>query len=169
MRDNIALTQSLVPGLPGVPSHSLSAGAAPVDGGGLGGLAAGAGAYSRSRAAWRACPQVPAILRSAGLRHRRCRVFCRVMRRGGLSERYTRYKGPAGPLLLRPVECGFTRGEGWSMAMSEVPERATKEGEPGLDGASDELARSLGSVWKRFSGQRPKSASVEIEQDIVRC
>ena len=53
--------------------------------------------------------------------------------------------------------------------MSEVPERATKEGEPGLDGASDELARSLGSVWKRFSGQRPKSASVEIEQDIVRC
>jgi hypothetical protein len=35
--------------------------------------------------------------------------------------------------------------------------------------ASDELARSLGSVWHRFSGQRPKSTNVEIEKDVIRC
>jgi hypothetical protein len=35
--------------------------------------------------------------------------------------------------------------------------------------ASEEIARSLGSVWQRFSGQRPKSTNVEIEKDVVRC
>jgi hypothetical protein len=35
--------------------------------------------------------------------------------------------------------------------------------------ASDEIARSLGSVWQRFSGHRPKSTNVEIEKDVVRC
>jgi hypothetical protein len=37
------------------------------------------------------------------------------------------------------------------------------------DSTSDEIARSLGSVWQRFSGQRPKSTSVEIERNVVRC
>jgi hypothetical protein len=35
--------------------------------------------------------------------------------------------------------------------------------------ACEEIARSLGSVWQRFSGQRPKSTNVEIEKDVVRC
>jgi hypothetical protein len=35
--------------------------------------------------------------------------------------------------------------------------------------ASEEIARSLGSVWQRFSGHRPKSTNVEIEKDVVRC
>jgi hypothetical protein len=35
--------------------------------------------------------------------------------------------------------------------------------------ASEEIARSLGSVWQRFSGRRPKSTNVEIEKDVVRC
>ena len=33
------------------------------------------------------------------------------------------------------------------------------------DATSDEIARSLGSLWQRFSGQRPKSTSVEIERE----
>jgi hypothetical protein len=37
------------------------------------------------------------------------------------------------------------------------------------DAASAEIARSLGSVWQRFSGQRPKSTSVEISKDAVSC
>jgi hypothetical protein len=37
------------------------------------------------------------------------------------------------------------------------------------DATSDEIARSLGTVWQRFSGQRPKSTSVEIERNVVRC
>jgi len=41
--------------------------------------------------------------------------------------------------------------------------------EPTRDSTSDELARSLGSAWQRFSGQRPKSTNVEIEKDVVRC
>jgi hypothetical protein len=44
----------------------------------------------------------------------------------------------------------------------------------GSDGAggnatSEEIARSLGSVWQRFSGQRPKSTTVEIDKDVIRC
>ena len=44
----------------------------------------------------------------------------------------------------------------------------------GSDGASanttsDEIARSLGSVWQRFSGQRPKSTTVEVDRDVIRC
>lgn len=40
---------------------------------------------------------------------------------------------------------------------------------PAGNTASEEIARSLGSVWQRFSGQRPKSTNVEIEKDVVRC
>jgi hypothetical protein len=44
----------------------------------------------------------------------------------------------------------------------------------GPDGAGDnttsqEIARSLGSVWQRFSGQRPRSTNVEIDRDVIRC
>jgi hypothetical protein len=39
----------------------------------------------------------------------------------------------------------------------------------GGDTTSDEIARSLGSVWQRFGGRRPKSASVEIEKNRITC
>jgi hypothetical protein len=48
--------------------------------------------------------------------------------------------------------------------MSDPQEHA-----PSGDATSDEIARSLGSVWQRFSGARPKSTSVEIERNVVRC
>jgi hypothetical protein len=53
--------------------------------------------------------------------------------------------------------------------MSEAPEESADEGGVGIDATSDEIARSLGSVWQRFSGQRPKSTNVEIDHDVVRC
>jgi hypothetical protein len=53
--------------------------------------------------------------------------------------------------------------------MNEVPEAPTGVGGLEIDARSDEIARSLGSVWQRFSGQRPKSTNVEIDQDVVRC
>jgi hypothetical protein len=34
---------------------------------------------------------------------------------------------------------------------------------------SAEIARSLGAVWHRFSGTRPKTMSVEVKSDVVRC
>jgi hypothetical protein len=37
------------------------------------------------------------------------------------------------------------------------------------DEASNEIARSLGAVWHRFSGHRPKTMSVEVTKDAVRC
>jgi hypothetical protein len=44
----------------------------------------------------------------------------------------------------------------------------------GSDGAGantspDDIARSLGSVWQRFSGERPSSTTVEIDKDVIRC
>jgi hypothetical protein len=53
--------------------------------------------------------------------------------------------------------------------MNEVPEGPTDVVGLEADARSDEIARSLGSVWQRFSGQRPKSTNVEIDQDVVRC
>jgi hypothetical protein len=38
-----------------------------------------------------------------------------------------------------------------------------------LDRTSEEIARSLATVWRDFSGQRPKSTNVEIGKDVVRC
>jgi hypothetical protein len=52
--------------------------------------------------------------------------------------------------------------------MRDPQEQASDEGRSGVD-ASNEIARSLGAVWQRFSGQRPKSTSVEMGQDVVRC
>ena len=49
------------------------------------------------------------------------------------------------------------------------PQEHTGDVGSGGDTTSDEIARSLGSVWQRFSGQRPKSTSVEIEKNVVRC
>jgi hypothetical protein len=48
------------------------------------------------------------------------------------------------------------------------PQQASDNGGPGVD-VSSEIARSLGVVWQRFSGQRPKSTSVEMGKDVVRC
>lgn len=49
-----------------------------------------------------------------------------------------------------------------------------QQSEPSASGsppsaASEEIARSLGSVWQRFAGQRPRSTSVEIDKNTVRC
>jgi hypothetical protein len=35
--------------------------------------------------------------------------------------------------------------------------------------SSNQIARSLGSIWGAFSGQRPKSTTVEIGRDVVTC
>jgi hypothetical protein len=43
------------------------------------------------------------------------------------------------------------------------------EGDSSELAASNELARSLGTVWQRFSGARPKSTNVEIDRNAVRC
>ena len=53
--------------------------------------------------------------------------------------------------------------------MADPQEHASAENGSGGDTTSDQIARSLGSVWQRFSGQRPKSTSVEIEKNVVRC
>ncbi len=53
--------------------------------------------------------------------------------------------------------------------MGDPTEPASREDGSGGDSASDQIARSLGSVWLRFSGQRPKSTTVEIEKHVVRC
>jgi hypothetical protein len=39
----------------------------------------------------------------------------------------------------------------------------------GDQAVSDEIARSLGAVWHRFSGRRPKAMSVEVQREVVRC
>jgi hypothetical protein len=39
----------------------------------------------------------------------------------------------------------------------------------GANTSSEEIAQSLGSVWQRFSGQRPSSTTVEIDKDVIRC
>ena len=38
-----------------------------------------------------------------------------------------------------------------------------------VDPASDEIARSLGTVWQRFSGDRPQSTEVEVGKNAVTC
>ena len=53
--------------------------------------------------------------------------------------------------------------------MSDAQEQGTAGSEPAGNETSDQIARSMGSVWQRFSGQRPKSTSVEIERNVVRC
>lgn len=34
---------------------------------------------------------------------------------------------------------------------------------------SDEITRSLGAVWHRYSGRRPRAMSVEVDASVVRC
>jgi hypothetical protein len=53
--------------------------------------------------------------------------------------------------------------------MSDPQEQATAGDESTGNETSDQIARSMGSVWQRFSGARPKSTSVEIERNVVRC
>jgi hypothetical protein len=53
--------------------------------------------------------------------------------------------------------------------MSEAQEHTTAGDESTGNATSDQIARSMGSVWQRFSGARPKSTSVEIERNVVRC
>jgi hypothetical protein len=52
--------------------------------------------------------------------------------------------------------------------MSDASEHASGEAEYD-DPASKEIARSLSSIWQRFSGQRPRSMTVEMEPNVVRC
>jgi hypothetical protein len=55
--------------------------------------------------------------------------------------------------------------------MSDLEQQTADDGESraDVDAASEEIARSLGSVWQRFSGQRPKSTSVEMSRGVVTC
>ncbi len=53
--------------------------------------------------------------------------------------------------------------------MQDLQEQVPDQDESGVDRTSGEIARSLGTVWRNFSGQRPKSTSVEIRNDSVRC
>ena len=39
----------------------------------------------------------------------------------------------------------------------------------GDQAVSEEIARSLGAVWHRFSGRRPKAMSVDVQREVVRC
>jgi hypothetical protein len=55
------------------------------------------------------------------------------------------------------------------IAMSELKEEQADLAESGIDATSDEIARSLGTVWQRFSGQRPKATTVEMGEDVVKC
>ena len=52
--------------------------------------------------------------------------------------------------------------------MPESPDH-TPDGDRSEADAGTEIARSLGSAWQRSSGSRPKSTSVEIGKDVVRC
>jgi hypothetical protein len=50
------------------------------------------------------------------------------------------------------------------------PQAQTPEEDGSGEGTtSDQIAKSMGSVWHRFSGERPNSTTVEIHQDLVRC
>lgn len=53
--------------------------------------------------------------------------------------------------------------------MRDLEEQQADGGGPGIDAAPAEIARSLGSVWERYSGQRPKSTKVEMGEDVIRC
>jgi hypothetical protein len=52
--------------------------------------------------------------------------------------------------------------------MSDASEHTAAE-DASADPASNEIARSLSSIWLRFAGQRPKSMTVEMEPNLVRC
>jgi hypothetical protein len=57
-----------------------------------------------------------------------------------------------------------------SEPQEQTPDVDVASAEPtALDRTSEEIARSLASVWRDFSGQRPKSTNVEIGKDVVRC
>jgi len=54
--------------------------------------------------------------------------------------------------------------------MSDPQEQTPAEVEETADDrTSNEIARSLGTVWTRYSGQRPKSTNVEMGQHTVKC
>jgi hypothetical protein len=52
--------------------------------------------------------------------------------------------------------------------MPESPD-LTSAGVPAEATVTDEIARSLGSLWQRMAGTRPKSTSIEIANNRVRC
>ena len=53
--------------------------------------------------------------------------------------------------------------------MSDLQEHSPAESGVEPDHTSTEIARSLGSVWRDFAGQRPRSIAVEIGRDRVEC
>jgi hypothetical protein len=83
------------------------------------------------------------------------------------------FETPAGPpsssALFDPVPREeLERGTAVSDVQEQAPEQDGSEVDQ-VDHTSGEIARSLGTVWRRFSGQRPKSTSVEIRQNSVKC
>ena len=53
--------------------------------------------------------------------------------------------------------------------MGDSQEHASGDNGSSSDPRPDEIARSLGSLWQRFSGRRPKSTTVEIDRNMVSC
>jgi hypothetical protein len=51
--------------------------------------------------------------------------------------------------------------------MSDPQEAPTRRDEP--DVLSDQIGRSISSIWERHSGSRPVSINCEIAKDQVRC
>ena len=86
----------------------------------------------------------------------------------GAPPRYTRCTRRLGPLPTPPPydRLHARRGKGCRRC-------ATQRNRPRTRGGPrrclEEIARSCGAVWQRFSGQRPKSTSVEISKDVVKC
>jgi hypothetical protein len=52
--------------------------------------------------------------------------------------------------------------------MSDGLTPSTTDVAPAADPANDELARTLGSIWRRFCGRKPRSTNVAIERDVIR-
>lgn len=52
--------------------------------------------------------------------------------------------------------------------MSDASEHTPAE-DASADPASKEIARSLSTIWLRFAGHRPRSMTVEMEPNVVRC
>jgi hypothetical protein len=53
--------------------------------------------------------------------------------------------------------------------MGDLQNPEASEAIAAVDPASDEIARSLGTVWQRFSGERPQSTQVEMGKNAVTC
>src|SRR5256885_13628564 len=70
---------------------------------------------------------------------------------------------PPPPFIRSRLDSEERESEAGMAAPPDSPKRADDQT------VSAEIARSLGAVWHRFSGSRPKTMSVEVKSDVVRC